>query len=44
MKEIVQLIKMKMADLIWYWDLLTEFDSFLSVNFCQTNNKTKNKK
>ena len=35
MKEIVQIIRITMTDLIWYWVLLTGFVNFLSIKFCQ---------
>ena len=33
MKEVVQIIKIKMTSVIIYWVLFTEFINFLSINF-----------
>ena len=43
-KEIVQIVRMKMTDLIWYWVLLTGFIDFFNTNFWQTLRSIKTTK
>ena len=43
-KEIVQTVRMKMTDLIWYWVLLTGFIDFFNTNFWQTLRSIKTTK